>query len=45
MHTPAFTRIAGCDVSARSLQYAARRLRLDRMSERQSARIELFQGV
>jgi 3' terminal RNA ribose 2'-O-methyltransferase Hen1 len=43
--TPAFTRIAGCDVSARSLQYAARRLRLDRMSERQSARIELFQGA
>jgi 3' terminal RNA ribose 2'-O-methyltransferase Hen1 len=43
--TPAFTRIAGCDVSARSLQYAARRLRLDRMSERQSARVELFQGA
>jgi 3' terminal RNA ribose 2'-O-methyltransferase Hen1 len=43
--TPAFTRIAGCDVSARSLQYAAQRLRLDRMSERQSARIELFQGA
>jgi 3' terminal RNA ribose 2'-O-methyltransferase Hen1 len=43
--TPAFTRIAGCDVSARSLQYAVRRLRLDRMSERQSARVELFQGA
>ncbi len=43
--TPAFTRIAGCDVSARSLRNAARRLRLDRMSERQSARIELFQGA
>lgn len=43
--TPAFTRIAGCDVSVRSLQYAERRLRLDRMSERQSARVELFQGA
>lgn len=42
--TPAFTRVAGCDVSARSLQQAARRLRLDQMSERQSARVELFQG-
>jgi 3' terminal RNA ribose 2'-O-methyltransferase Hen1 len=45
LKTPAFTRVAGCDVSARSLQYAARRLRLDRMSERQSARVELFQGA
>jgi 3' terminal RNA ribose 2'-O-methyltransferase Hen1 len=43
--TPAFTRVAGCDVSTRSLQQAARRLRLDRMSERQSARVELFQGA
>jgi 3' terminal RNA ribose 2'-O-methyltransferase Hen1 len=43
--TPAFTRVAGCDVSTRSLQHAARRLRLDRMSERQSARVELFQGA
>jgi 3' terminal RNA ribose 2'-O-methyltransferase Hen1 len=43
--TPAFTRVAGCDVAARSLQHAARRLRLDRMSERQSARVELFQGA
>lgn len=40
-----FTRIAGCDVSARSLQYAARRLHLDRMSERQASRIQLFQGA
>jgi 3' terminal RNA ribose 2'-O-methyltransferase Hen1 len=45
VNTPAFTRIAGCDVSTRSLQYAARRLRLDRMSERQTARVELFQGA
>lgn len=43
--TPAFTRIAGSDVSTRSLQYAARRLRLDRMSERQTARVTLFQGA
>jgi len=43
--TSAFTRIAGCDVSARSLQQAGRRLHVDRMSERQSDRIELFQGA
>jgi 3' terminal RNA ribose 2'-O-methyltransferase Hen1 len=43
--TPAFTRVAGCDVSTRSLQHAARRLHLDRMSERQAARVELFQGA
>lgn len=42
--TPALTRVVGCDVSARSLRQAARRLRLDQMSERQSARVELFQG-
>ena len=40
-----FTRVYGCDVSVRSLQHAARRLRLDRLSERQSGRIELFQGA
>ena len=45
VETPAFTRIAGCDVSIRSLQHAARRLSLDRMSERQSARVELFQAA
>ncbi|SED71050.1 3' terminal RNA ribose 2'-O-methyltransferase Hen1 [Ruania alba] len=39
-----FTRIVGSDVSARALQHAARRLRLDRMSERQTERIQLFQG-
>ncbi|HEX6878717.1 MAG TPA: 3' terminal RNA ribose 2'-O-methyltransferase Hen1 [Nocardioidaceae bacterium] len=43
--TPAFTRIAGCDVSTRSLQYAARRLRVERMSERQAERFELFQSA
>ena len=37
-------RFAGSDVSTRSLQYAARRLGLDRLTERQAARVELFQG-
>jgi 3' terminal RNA ribose 2'-O-methyltransferase Hen1 len=43
--TSSFTRVAGSDVSTRSLQYAARRLHVDRMSERQSERVELFQGA
>lgn len=43
--TPAFTRIAGSDVSTRSLQLAARRLRLEQMSERQAERVELFQSA
>jgi 3' terminal RNA ribose 2'-O-methyltransferase Hen1 len=43
--TPAFTRIAGTDVSTRSLQYAARRLRVERMGERQAERLELFQSA
>ena len=43
--TPAFTRVAGSDVSTRSLQHAARRLRVDRMSERQAERVELFQSA
>lgn len=43
--TPGFTRVAGCDVSTRSLQQAARRLRLERMSERQAARVQLFQSA
>lgn len=43
--TPAFTRIAGVDVSTRSLQQASRRLRVERMGERQAARVELFQGA
>ncbi|MCL2468105.1 MAG: 3' terminal RNA ribose 2'-O-methyltransferase Hen1 [Micrococcales bacterium] len=40
-----FTRVVGTDVSTRSLQTAARRLRLDKMSERQAERVELFQGA
>lgn len=43
--TSAFTRIAGSDVSTRSLQYAARRLHIDRMSERQAERVQLFQSA
>ncbi|WP_371744581.1 3' terminal RNA ribose 2'-O-methyltransferase Hen1 [Georgenia sp. TF02-10] len=43
--SPQFTRIAGSDVSTRSLRNAARRLHLDRMSERQSARVSLFHGA
>ncbi|QOY87229.1 3' terminal RNA ribose 2'-O-methyltransferase Hen1 [Paludibaculum fermentans] len=40
----AIERIAGMDVSHRSLEIASARLRLDRMSERQRKRIQLFQG-
>jgi 3' terminal RNA ribose 2'-O-methyltransferase Hen1 len=43
--SPTFTRIAGTDVSTRSLHHAARRLHVDRMTERQSDRVELFQGA
>jgi len=39
-----YQRVAGTDVSSRSLDIAARRLKLDRRSEREQARIELFQG-
>ncbi|MEJ7741241.1 MAG: hypothetical protein WKF73_01100 [Nocardioidaceae bacterium] len=42
--TSSFTRIAGSDVSARSLQHAARRLHVDRMSERQSERDRAVPG-
>jgi len=41
---PAFTEILGVDVSARALEVAARRLRLDRLPERQRARIKLLQS-
>ncbi|WP_345286138.1 3' terminal RNA ribose 2'-O-methyltransferase Hen1 [Streptomyces gulbargensis] len=41
---PAFTEIVGVDVSVRALTVAARRLRLDRMGERQAARVKLLQG-
>ncbi|MGW7426705.1 3' terminal RNA ribose 2'-O-methyltransferase Hen1 [Streptomyces sp. NPDC054813] len=41
---PSFTEIVGIDVSVRALTIAARRLKLDRISERQAARVKLFQG-
>ncbi len=41
---PQFTDIVGLDVSMRALKEAARRLRLERMSERQAARVRLLQG-
>lgn len=40
---PAFTHIVAADVSHRSLQDAARRLRLDTMPDRQQARLTLLQ--
>lgn len=41
---PRFTEIVGVDVSMRALTIASRRLKLDRMGERQAARVNLFQG-
>ncbi|WP_151526788.1 3' terminal RNA ribose 2'-O-methyltransferase Hen1 [Serinicoccus kebangsaanensis] len=43
--TAAFSRVAGSDVSARSLQHAAARLRLEQMSERQADRVQLFHSA
>ena len=42
---PSFTRVAGADVSTRALAQAGRRLRLDRMGERERERLTLFQGA
>ncbi|GGV07052.1 3' terminal RNA ribose 2'-O-methyltransferase Hen1 [Streptomyces spectabilis] len=39
-----YTKVVGVDVSMRALTVAARRLKLDRMGERQAERVELFQG-
>ncbi|MFI1072992.1 3' terminal RNA ribose 2'-O-methyltransferase Hen1 [Streptomyces puniciscabiei] len=39
-----FTEIVGLDVSVRALTIAARRLKLDRMGERQASRVQLVQG-
>ncbi|MGX8908841.1 3' terminal RNA ribose 2'-O-methyltransferase Hen1 [Streptomyces netropsis] len=39
-----FTEIVGVDVSMRALKEASRRLRPERMTERQSARVRLLQG-
>ncbi|MEU6734795.1 3' terminal RNA ribose 2'-O-methyltransferase Hen1 [Streptomyces physcomitrii] len=41
---PAFTEILGVDVSVRALTVAARRLKLDRLGERQASRVRLVQG-
>lgn len=41
---PLFTEIVGVDVSVRALTIASRRLKLDRMGERQASRVQLFQG-
>ncbi|WP_086772159.1 3' terminal RNA ribose 2'-O-methyltransferase Hen1 [Streptomyces bobili] len=41
---PRFTEIVGVDVSMRALTIASRRLKLDRMGERQASRVTLFQG-
>ena len=42
---PQFREIVGVDVSVRALEAAARRLRLDRMQQRQRRRIKLLQGT
>ncbi|WP_326720176.1 MULTISPECIES: 3' terminal RNA ribose 2'-O-methyltransferase Hen1 [unclassified Streptomyces] len=39
-----FTEIVGVDVSMRALTVASRRLKLDRMGERQAERVKLIQG-
>ncbi|MCZ0206042.1 3' terminal RNA ribose 2'-O-methyltransferase Hen1 [Streptomyces achromogenes] len=39
-----YTEIVGVDVSQRALAIASRRLKLDRMGERQAARVKLVQG-
>lgn len=44
LHDSRFRRVAGTDVSAVALRQAARRLQLDRMSERQRERVDLFQS-
>ncbi|MDL5204329.1 3' terminal RNA ribose 2'-O-methyltransferase Hen1 [Streptomyces sp. ALI-76-A] len=41
---PRFTEIVGVDVSVRALTIASRRLKLDRMGERQASRVQLVQG-
>ncbi|GGJ23011.1 3' terminal RNA ribose 2'-O-methyltransferase Hen1 [Streptomyces brasiliensis] len=41
---PRYTEIVGVDVSVRALTIASRRLKLDRMGERQASRVKLVQG-
>ena len=42
---PQFQEVVGVDASVRALETAARRLRLDRMPERQRQRVKLLQGT
>ncbi|MGH8961343.1 MAG: 3' terminal RNA ribose 2'-O-methyltransferase Hen1 [Jatrophihabitantaceae bacterium] len=42
---PSIEQVVAVDVSARALQLAARRLRLDKLAEPQRARVELFQSA
>ncbi|BAJ28462.1 MULTISPECIES: 3' terminal RNA ribose 2'-O-methyltransferase Hen1 [Kitasatospora] len=42
---PRVTEVLGVDVSSRALTIAARRLRLDRLPERQARRVKLVQGA
>lgn len=44
LQDPAYTKVAGMEVSSQALRQAARSLRTDDMGERQAARLELFQG-
>ncbi|EFE66529.1 conserved hypothetical protein [Streptomyces viridosporus ATCC 14672] len=44
LRDPSFTEIVGVDVSMRALTIASRRLRLDRVGERQASRVKLLQG-
>jgi 3' terminal RNA ribose 2'-O-methyltransferase Hen1 len=41
---PAIEQVVATDVAARALQFAARKLRLDRMSETQRNRLQIFQS-
>ncbi|MBI5088721.1 MAG: 3' terminal RNA ribose 2'-O-methyltransferase Hen1 [Actinobacteria bacterium] len=45
LHEPWVDRVVGIDVSWRSLETAARRLRLDEMPPRQRGRVDLWQGA
>ncbi|MEH0473420.1 3' terminal RNA ribose 2'-O-methyltransferase Hen1 [Streptomyces sp. B21-097] len=44
LKNPRFTEIVGVDVSMRALTIASRRLKLERMGERQASRVQLLQG-
>ncbi|MEV5934035.1 3' terminal RNA ribose 2'-O-methyltransferase Hen1 [Streptomyces sp. NPDC052079] len=44
LRDPSFTEIVGVDVSMRALTIASRRLKLDRMGDRQASRVRLLQS-